>query len=41
VFAAVPVAILLLDLMFRKNRSSSGGGDIGGFDFGDGDGSGE
>jgi hypothetical protein len=39
VFAAVLVAILLLDLVFRKNRSSSGG-DIGGFDFGDGDGGG-
>jgi hypothetical protein len=38
VFAAVLVAILLLDLMFRKNRSSSGRGDIGRFDFGDGDG---
>jgi hypothetical protein len=40
VFAAVLVAILLLDLMFRKNRSSSGG-DIGGFDFVDGDGCGD
>jgi hypothetical protein len=39
VFAAVLVAILLLDLMFRKTRSSSGG-DFGGFDFGDGDGDG-
>jgi hypothetical protein len=38
VFAAVVAAMLRLDLMFRKNRSSSGGGDIGGFDFGDGDG---
>jgi len=41
VFAAVLVAILLLDLMFRKSPSSSGGGAIGGFDFGDGDGCGE
>jgi hypothetical protein len=40
VFAAVPVAVLLLDLMFRKRRSSSDGGDIGGFDFGDGHGDG-
>jgi hypothetical protein len=39
VFAAVLVAIPLLDLVFGKNRSSSGG-DIGGFDFGDGDGGG-
>ena len=41
VFAAVLVAILLLDLMFRKTRSSSDGGDIGGLDFGDGDGCGD
>ena len=40
VFAAVLVAVLLLDLMFRKQRSSSDGGDIGGFDFGGGDGDG-
>jgi uncharacterized membrane protein YgcG len=43
VFAAVLVATLLVpDLMFRKKRSSSGGdgGDISGFDFGDGDGGG-
>ena len=40
VFAAVLVAVLLLDLMFRKRRSSSDGGDIGGFDFGDSDGEG-
>ena len=39
VFAGVLVAILLLDLMFRQRRSSSGG-DFGGFDFGDGDGDG-
>jgi len=39
VFAAVLVAILLLDLMFRK-RSSSDGGDFGGWGFGDGDGDG-
>lgn len=39
VFAAVPVAALVLDLMFRKKRSSAGG-DFGGFDFGDGDGGG-
>jgi hypothetical protein len=39
VFAAVLVGILVLDLMFRKSRSSSGGDvDVGGFDFGDGDG---
>ena len=37
--AAVLVAILLLDLMFRK-RSSSDGGDFGGLGFGDGDGDG-
>jgi hypothetical protein len=43
VFAAVLVATLLvLDLMFRKNRSSPGdGGDISGFDFGDGGGGGD
>jgi hypothetical protein len=43
VFAAVLVATLLvLDLMFRKKRPSSGGdgGDISGFDFGDVDGGG-
>ena len=41
VFAIVLVAILLLDLMFRKIPSSSGDGvDIGGLDFGDGDGGG-
>jgi hypothetical protein len=39
VFAAVLVAILLLDLMFRKR--SSGDGDFGGFDPGDGDGCGD
>jgi len=41
VFAAVLVAILLLDLMFRRRSSSGGdGGDFSGFDFGDGDGGG-
>jgi hypothetical protein len=40
VFAAVLVAILLLDLMFRNKRSSSDGGDFGGLGFGDGDGGG-
>ena len=39
VVAAVLVAILLLDLMFRK-RSSSDGGHFGGLGFGDGDGDG-
>jgi len=38
VFATVLAAILQLDLMFGKSRSWSGGGDIGGFDFGDGGG---
>jgi hypothetical protein len=40
VFAAILVATLLvLDLLFRKKRSSPGdGGDISGFDFGDGGG---
>ena len=38
VFAAVLVGILLLDLMFGKKRASGDGVDIGGFDFGDGDG---
>jgi hypothetical protein len=42
VFAAVLVAILLLDLMFRKRSSrGSDGGDFSGFDFGDGDGCGD
>ena len=41
VFAAVLVAILLLDLMFRNKRSSSDGGDFGGLGFGDGDGCGD
>jgi hypothetical protein len=40
VFAAVLVAGLLLDLMFRKRPSSSDGADISSFDFGDGDGDG-
>jgi len=39
VFAAVLVAIVLLDLMFGKERPSSDGG--GGLDFGDGDGGGD
>ncbi len=40
VFAAVLVVVLLLDLMFRKRASGSGGdgGDFSGFDFGGGDG---
>jgi hypothetical protein len=38
VFAAFLFAILMLDLMFGKKRSSSDGGDFGVFDFGDGDG---
>jgi len=38
VFTAMLVGILLLNMMFGKNRSSGDGGDIGGFDFGDGDG---
>jgi hypothetical protein len=33
----VLTAVLLLDLMFRKNRGSTGA-DISGWDFGDGDG---
>jgi hypothetical protein len=42
VFAAVLAAILLLDLMFRKQSSGSGGDlDIGGFDGGDGGGCGD
>jgi hypothetical protein len=40
VFAAVLVGILLLDMMFRKNRGTSGDADIGGWDVGDGDGGG-
>jgi hypothetical protein len=42
-FAAVLVAaIVVMQLRFGKWRSSSGeGGDIGGFDFGDGDGCGD
>jgi hypothetical protein len=40
VFAAVLAVVLLLDMLFRKTRSSAAGGDIGGFDFGDGDGGG-
>jgi hypothetical protein len=44
VFAAVLVAALLLDLMFRTRSSSSDGADISSFDFGvgvgDGDGDG-
>jgi hypothetical protein len=39
VFAAVMVALVLLDLLFRNNRSSSDG-DFGGLGFGDGDGDG-
>ena len=41
VFAAVLVAILFMDLMFRKQSSGAGdGGDFGGLDFGGGDGDG-
>jgi hypothetical protein len=40
VFAAVLVLVLLLDMMFRPNRGTSGDADIGGWDFG-GDGDGE
>ena len=39
VFAAVIAALVLLDLLFRSNRSSSDG-DFGGLGFGDGDGDG-
>lgn len=43
VFAACLVAVLLMDLMFRKRSSGSGDGlDLGGLDFGgDGDGCGD
>jgi hypothetical protein len=42
VFAAVLAAILLLDLMFRRNHASSGGdAGIGGWDSGDGGGCGD
>lgn len=37
VFAAVLVSVLL-DMLFRQNRGTSGDVDIGGWDFGDGDG---
>jgi len=41
VFAAVLVAILLMDLMFRKRSSGTGDGlELGGLDFGGGDGDG-
>ena len=41
VFAAVLVAILLLDLMVRKRSSGTGDGlELGGLDFGGGDGDG-
>ena len=41
VFAALLVAILLLDLAFRKRSSSTGDGlELGGLDFGGGDGDG-
>jgi len=36
----VLVGILLLDMMFRKNRGTSGDAGSGGGDFGDGDGGG-
>ena len=39
VFAAVLVVVLLIDMLLRKNRGTSGDADIGGWDFGgDGDG---
>lgn len=42
VFAGVLAAVLLLDLLFRKRPSGTGGGDFSGFDFGgDGDGRGD
>jgi hypothetical protein len=41
VFAAVLVAILLMDLMFRKRSSGTGDWpELGGLDFGGGDGDG-
>jgi hypothetical protein len=41
VFAAVLVAILLMDLMFRKRSAGTGDGlELGGLDFGGGDGDG-
>jgi hypothetical protein len=41
VFAAVLVVILLTDLMFRKRSSGTGDGlELGGLDFGGGDGDG-
>jgi len=41
VFAAVLVAILLMDLMFRKRSAGTGDGlELGGLDFGAGDGDG-
>ncbi|MBN8986792.1 MAG: hypothetical protein J0H42_01000 [Rhizobiales bacterium] len=41
VFAAVLVVILLMDLMFRKRASGAGDGlELGGLDFGGGDGDG-
>ena len=41
VFAAILVAILLMDLMFRKRSSAAGDGlELGGLDFGGGDGDG-
>jgi hypothetical protein len=41
VFAAILVFVLLLDMLFRKNRGTTGDADFGGWDFGgDGDGGG-
>ena len=41
VFAAVLVLVLLLDMLLRQTRGTSGDADIGGWDFGgDGDGGG-
>ena len=41
VFAAMLVALLLMDLMFRKRSSGTGDGlELGGLDFGGGDGDG-
>lgn len=42
VFACVLVVILLVDLMFRKRSSGTGDGlELGGLDFGGGDGGGD
>ncbi|MGH6641471.1 MAG: hypothetical protein ACRED3_02120 [Bradyrhizobium sp.] len=42
VFAVVLVVILLIDMMFRKRASGTGDGlELGGLDFGGGDGGGD